>query len=148
MPPQNVVEVADRISRKRALGTALAAGAFLIIQAIVHPVFRSDYGLTGFRSYMWAINAAALLLFLLPLGGVAWGRRVRALVNDDISRHHARSGEVAGFWTAMIVALGVYVLPVGQSLTAREATYLVVTPATGAALLVFAWLEARAHRDG
>ena len=148
MPPQNVVEVADRLSRKRALGTALAAGAFLIIQAIVHPVFRSEYGATGIRAYMWAINAAALLLFLLPLGGVAWGRRVRALVNDDISRDHSRTGMAAGFWTAMIVAFGVYLLPIGQGLTAREATYLVVTPATGVALLVFAWLESRAHRDG
>jgi hypothetical protein len=148
MSPENVVDVADRISRKRALGTALAAGAFLVVQIIVHPVFRSEHGATGIRAYMWAINAAALLLFLLPLGGVAWGRRVRALVNDDISRDHARIGEVVGFWTAMIVALGLYVLPVGQHLTAREATYLVVTPATGVALLVFAWLESRAHRDG
>src|SRR3982751_6599503 len=133
MSPENITEVADRISRKRALGTALAAGAFLIIQAIVHPVFRAEYGASGPRAYMWAINAAALLLFLLPLGGVVWGRRVRALVNDDISRDHARTGEAAGFWTAMIIALAVYMLPVGQSLTAREATYLVVTHATGVA---------------
>jgi hypothetical protein len=73
---------------------------------------------------------------------------VRELVNDDISRDHSRTGAAAGFWMAMIVALGVYLLPVGRTLTAREATYLVVTPATGVALLVFAWLEARAHRDG
>ena len=39
-------------------------------------------------------------------------------------------------------------LPPSVGLTAREAAYLVVTPASGFALLAFAWLESRALRDG
>ena len=48
----------------------------------------------------------------------------------------------------MIAALGVYALPASYGVSAREAAWLVVTPATGVALLTFAWLEAHAHRDG
>jgi hypothetical protein len=48
----------------------------------------------------------------------------------------------------MTIAVALYVLPASQALSAREVTYLVVTPTTGVTLLVFAWLESRAYRDG
>ena len=149
MSPQNVVELADRLSRRRAIGTAVATTIFLAIQVVARPVLRADaYDLSAFRANLWAVNAGVLLLLLLPVGGYVFGARVRALVNDEVSRHNARLGATAGFWVAMLVALGVYALPAGQGLTAREAAYLVVTPAVGVALLAFAWREARAHRDG
>jgi hypothetical protein len=149
MTPQNVVEFADRISRKRAIGITLATLAFLVVQLVARPVFRSDgYAASGPRAYMWAVNAGILLLLLLPAGGFVWGRRVRALVNDEVSRQNARTGMAAGFWTAMSIALAIYALPAGRELSALEAVYLVVTPTTGVALLAFAWLESRAHRDG
>ena len=149
MSPQNVVDLADRLSRRRAVGTAAATTIFLAIQVVARPVFRDDgYGISALRANMWAINAGCLLLLLLPIGGYVFGARVRALVNDDVSRHHARRAAAFGFWVAMLVALGLYVLPASQGFTAREAAYLVVTPAVGVALLAFAWLEARAHRDG
>jgi hypothetical protein len=97
---------------------------------------------------MWPLNAAALLLLLLPFGGYVFGQRVRSLVNDDVSRHNARTGAAAGFWVAMTIALVVHALPATRSLSAREATWLIVTPTVGIALLAFTWLETRAHRDG
>jgi len=146
---RNAVEFADFISRRRSKGTALAALAFLIIQGILHPVFRTDaYAQSGLRSYMWAINAALLLALSLPAGGLIWGRRVRELVNDDVSRANARTAAAAAFWVAMVIALGLYALPVSQAMTARQAIYLIVLPTTGLAPLVFAWLESRALRDG
>lgn len=148
MKSQNVVEFADRISRKRALGTAVATGVFLMLQLVARPVFRSDSWASGWRAYAWVLNAALLLLLLLPIGGFVWGRRVRTLVNDDVSREHARTAAAAGFWVAVVIALVLYALPAAQSLSGREAAYLVVTPTTGVALLAFAWLESRAHRDG
>jgi hypothetical protein len=148
MKSQNVVEFADRISRKRALATGLAALAFLLVQTVARPVLRSDgYGASGPRAYAWALNAALLLLLLLPLGGFVWGRRVRTLVNDEISRAHARTAAAIGFWVAMFTGLVLYAVAVQQPLSGRAVAYLVVTPATGLTLLAFAWLEARAHRD-
>ena len=84
---------------------------------------------------------------LLPAGGLFWGRRIRELVNDEISRAHSQTAAAAGFWVAMLAGLAVYVLPetrtfsAGDELPDRVARH-------GIALLRFAALEARAHRDG
>jgi len=146
---QNPIDLADRLSRRRALGTALATLAFLAVQIVARPVFRSDgYGATGPRAYMWAINAGALLLFLLPIGGFVFGRRVRELVNDELSRANARTAAAAGFGLAMVVALALYAFAPRLGWSAREAAYVVVTPAVGFTLLLFAWLESRAYAHG
>ena len=149
MKSRNEVEFADQLSRRRYIGTAAAAIAFLGIQLVAHPVFRSDdYIPGGIRPYMWAVNAFVLLLLVLPIGGWIWGRRVRELVNDEISRGHGRAATAAGFWVAVLIAIAIHVLPLGRELTARETTYLIVSPVAVLVPLYFAWLEARALRDG
>ena len=143
------VEFADRISRRRALGITLATLAFLGVQFVARPVFRSDgYTDSGVRAYTWAINAGLLLMLMLPIGGFVWGRRVRQLINDDVSRANARAAAAAGFWIAMPLALALYALSVTRPLSGREVAYLVVTPTTVAVMLVFAWLERRAYTHG
>lgn len=147
--PRNDVEFADRISRRRYIGTTAAAIAFIGTQFSSRPVFRDDgYAMDGIRMYLWAINALALLLLILPIGGWIWGRRVRSLVNDDISRAHAGKATIAGFWVAMTIAIAIHVLPAARDLSAREVTYLIVCPVAALVPLYFAWLEARALRDG
>ena len=149
MKSQNAVEVADDISRRRALLFRLVAVSFLAIEIVVRPVFRSDgYAASGWRLYAWPLNTALLLLLLIPAGGLFWGRRVRALVNDEIARNNARIATATGFWLAMTIALVTYVLPVAVGYTAREAIFVIVTPTTAFALFAFAWLESRALRDG
>ena len=149
MTPTNEVELADRISRRRVLGNVLATVAFLAVQIVARPVLRSDgYGASGWRAYAWPFDSALLLLLLLPIGGYVWGRRVRALVNDEVSRSNSRAATAAACWVAMCVALLVYLFAPTAGISARAATYLVVTPSIGVALLVFAWLESRALRDG
>ena len=140
------VEFADRKSRRRPIATALAAAYFLGIQWLVHPSF----GAAGPRNreYGWAANAAVLLLLLLPGVGFIWGSRIRQLINDDVARAHARTATVAAFWLTMVLALGLFLLPASAAWTARQAVYLLVTPAVAGALLLFSWLEWRAHRDG
>ena len=131
MDSHHEIEIADRISRRRVLGMTLAALAFLGVQIVARPVFRSDgYGASGWRAYAWAFNATLLLLLLLPVGGYLFGRRVRALINDEVSRSNSRAATAAAFWLAMLMALVAYVLPPSVGLTAREAAYLVVTPAS------------------
>lgn len=144
---RNEVEFADRISRKRALVTGLAALAFLLVQVVARPVFRTDgYGASGPRAYVWALDAGLLLLLLLPVGGVVWGGRVRALVNDEIARAHTRAAAAAGFWIATLTGLVIYVLPAANDWTAREVSWVIVTGATGVAVLTFAALEVCAHQ--
>jgi hypothetical protein len=148
MQPQNAIDFADRISRRRMIGSATAALVFLGVQVVARPVFLPEGQVTGPRSYMWAINAGILLLLLLPIGGFIFGGRIRALVNDEVSRSNSRTAAASSFWLAMAIALLVHALPSSATLSAREATYLIVTPVSILAPLLFAWLEFRAHRDG
>ena len=146
---RNPVEFADVLSRRRAIGTAAAVLVFLGIQFVARPVFRgSGYDVGEPRAFLWALNAALLLMLILPVGGFIFGRRIRQLVNDEVSRANARIAASAAFWVAMIIALGTYALPVSRELSAREAIYLIVTPTVGVALLAFAWLESRALSSG
>ncbi len=148
MTQTDTIEFAHRISRRRVLGITLATLAFLAVQLVARPVFRSDgYGASGWRAYAWAFNAFGLLLLILPIGGAKWGARVRALVNDEISRANAHTAATWGFWLAMVIALGVYIVGPDHGMSTREAAYLVVTPTVGVVLLAFAWLESRALRD-
>src|ERR1051325_860731 len=103
MSSRDEVEFADRISRRRYVGTLSAAIAFLAVQIITRPAFGGDaYKFEGFRQYMWAVNALVLLVLTLPVGGWVFGPRIRALVNDEISRQHGRRAAAAGFWVAIL----------------------------------------------
>ena len=63
-------------------------------------------------------------------------------------RECMRAAANIAFGVAMAIALGMYVVPAFGDLRAREVGYLIVTPTTVVAALCFAWLEARAMRDG
>ena len=149
MQSKSPVELADQVSRKRAILVAVAAGFFLIIQIITRPVFNAEpeTAVHLSRVIMWAVNAAALLLLLFTGGGLFQRKEIRTLVNDEVTRTHSRSAVVVGYWTSMVIAMALYALAGDEGLTAREAIYLIVTPSVCLALLVFSWLELRAHRD-
>jgi hypothetical protein len=149
MSSKSPVELADRISRKRAIVFAIAALAFLLI----HVVFRSTLlqGAPTARylrmEVMWAINAVILLLALATGGGLLNNTRIRALVNDEVARINYRSSVIAGFWAAMVVAFALYVLTGFRDVGARDAINAIVTSSVLVALFAFSWLEYRAHRD-
>jgi hypothetical protein len=146
MPSESLVEIADRMSRRRAMVAAVAALWFLGVQAIARPYFA---GATASRARIdwWAVNAAVLLAVLATGGGLLNSPRLRALVNDEVSRSHYRTAVHAGYWVAMTIAMALYVGPAFLEFSARQAVYLIVTPSLGVALLAFAYLELRAHRD-
>ena len=148
MQPKTPVDIADRISRKRAIGVAAAAVVFLIVQVVVHPFFGGADTASRARTDMWAINAGVLLLLLATGGGILNRREIQALVNDEVSRSHYTTAVVAGFWVAMTTAMGLYLLPPFRDLTARATVYVIVTASISVALLAFSYLEYRAHRDG
>jgi hypothetical protein len=148
MHSKTPVEIADRVSRRRAAGVAAAAAAFLLAQVAAHPFFASAPD-TAHRTRldMWAINAGVLLLLLATGGGLLLNRQVRSLVNDEVSRSHYRTAVGVGYWVAMVTAMGLYVLSGFTSVTGREAVYLIVTSSVAVALFAFSYLEYRAHRS-
>jgi len=135
------------MSRKRALIFAVAAAGFLINYAVLRPFVFTAPSAHGTMLGAWAINTLLLLAALATGGGLMHRRQLRALVNDEVSHSHYRTALAAGFWTAMVAALGVYVIPAASQYTARDAVYAIVTPSVAIPILVFAFLELRAHRD-
>ncbi len=148
MPLKSSVEIADRISRKRAMAGVAGALVFLVAQGVRLLVESGSIAPRRTLLDMWAINAIVLYALLATGGGLLNRREIRALVNDDVSRLHYKSAAVAGFWVAMTVAMGMYLLPNSAALTARDAVFVVVSPSIIVAIVVFSCLELRAHRDG
>lgn len=144
MQQKSLVERADILSRKRAQVVAAAAVMFLVAQVLSHPLAGPTEGL---RAHMWALNAVLLLFVLATGGALLRGREVRALMNDELTQAHYRTCILAGFWVAMVTAMGIYFLPAAQALPSRVAVYFIVTASIVASLLTFSWLELRAHRD-
>ena len=147
MEPKLAVEIADRMSRKRSVVVAIAAGAFLAVQLIARPFFiAGPEAARHTQINFWAINALALLLALATGGGLLNRRQLRVLVNDEIARAHRQSAIVAGFWVAMTAAMILLALQGFYPFTGQEVAYITVTSSLLAALFVFSWLEFRAHR--
>jgi MFS family permease len=139
METRSAVEIADRLSRKRAVLIALAAVAFAVAQLLAT---RPQIG----ELVLWCWSLV-LLLLIATGGGLLHQTKIRALMNDEVSRDHYRTAVAAGFWAAMVVALVFFWLPGVETHTARAAIQFIVTIGVTAALLVFAYLELRAHRD-
>src|ERR671937_2939070 len=109
MTSKTPVEIADRMSRKRAVLVAVAALVFLAAQVVSRPFFGAA-GDTAHRAKIdaWAVNAVALLVLLATGGGLLNRRQIRALVNDEVARSNYRTAVVAGYWVAMTTAMALY----------------------------------------
>lgn len=149
MDSRNLVEIADRNSRKRAIIVAAGAIVFVAGQALGGPAFtdHADKSLHLSRTIMWSVNVILLLAFLATGGGLLNNPQIRALVNDEVSRANYRTSAVTGFWVAMTSALVLYLVPAFAALTGKQTLYLVLTLSVAVASLMFAYLELRAHRD-
>jgi hypothetical protein len=147
MTSKSLVEAADRKSRMRAAVFAAGTLVFLLVQVMTRPPFETAEWAQGWRLYAWMANAVLLLACLATGGGLVGNQRIRALINDEVSRNNYRTACIVGFWVVMITGLVTYVVPALQSLTGDQSMYLVVTLGTVTSLLTFSWLELRAHAD-
>src|SRR3982074_3708821 len=137
MQSRSPVEIADQFSRKRVILVAVATLVFLGVQLIAGPFWGARRGTPYIAQIGWAIKAVVLLLMLAIGSGLLRNRRIRSLVDDEVSRHNRVMGIVVGYWVAMIAAMGLYLTTAFRDLTARQALYLVVTPSVGVGPLTF-----------
>lgn len=91
--------------------------------------------------------AVLILLLLATGGGLANNRRIRGLIDDEVSRSHRRIAVSSAYWVAMVVAMALYLVPQFGDLPGRTVVYWVVTVSEVFGLVLFAYLELRAHRD-
>src|SRR3954466_592304 len=141
------VEKAERLSRSRARIFAVQAVLFLSWQALYFGGHAADRVRTvqQVKISAWLVTAI-LLLFLLASGGMLIrGRKVRGLLNDELTRSHRARACVMGFWAAMGSAVGLYVVDMFEPVSARDTIHIVMSVAIGTALMTFSILERRSR---
>lgn len=141
----DIVERADRLSRKRAVLLAVSALLFGGLSVVLWPRYATPDGAA--LLWLWALYAAVAFLLVVSGGALLVDRRVRRLMNDELTIAHRQSAVFAGFCAAMIAAAAVFALPQG-SCSGQAAAYTVISSGLFASLLVWALLEVRSSRQG
>ena len=139
------VEKAERIGRSRARLFAVQAILFASWQGLYFGAAMDDQVRTvdTVKIWTWLVWVVALLALLATGGGLMRGRNVRALLNDELTRANRLQAYVAGFWAAMVAAVGFYVIDLFDPVEAREAIHAIVSAAIAAALITFSVRERR-----
>jgi hypothetical protein len=137
-------EIAERISRRRARMLVLLGVYFLAGQAIFFRQGPEPGQIAHFKLSAWLVWAVVLLVALALAGGQFRGARIRALVEDEVSRANRARGYAVGFWAACIAAIAMYVVAMFEPVTGREAVHIILTAAVAGALIRFGTLERRA----
>ena len=141
------IERAERISRRRARMFPILGIYFIAGQAGVFNHADSSQRVAQFKISAWLVWALVLLIAFAFAGGHFHGRKVRALVEDDVARANRTKGYEAGFWAAAVAAIALYITNMFEVVTGREAIHLILTALVGAAMIRFGTLERRALKD-
>ena len=138
------IEKAERIGRMRARLFAAQAILFASWQGLYFGVMDDRMRLVdSVKIWTWLVWVVALLLLLATGGGFLRSRNVRALLNDELTRANRAQAYVAGFWAAMIAAVGFFVIDLFDPVRAREAIHAIVSAAIASAFITFAIRERR-----
>jgi hypothetical protein len=143
------VEKAERLSRSRARIFAVQGVLFVSWQALYFGGRAADRVRTiqQVKISAWLVTAI-LLLFLLASGGMLIrGRKVRGLLNDELTRSHRARACVFGFWAAMASAILLYAIDMFEPLAARDTIHIIMSAAIGVGLMTFSFLERRSRAE-
>jgi uncharacterized protein YjeT (DUF2065 family) len=148
MPDQADIEAADRLSRRRARMLPLLAVIFLAQQ--VSYFAEPDVGMRAVdhvKIAAWLLLSIVLLLVLATGGFWFRPKRVRALMDDDVTRANRAEAFRIGFLAMMIGAILLYFLSLFEPMSGREAIHVLTTIGIATALLRFGYLERRDLRE-
>ena len=142
------IETADRISRSRARIIPVLAVIFLTGQAAYFSQTDAGRTVDHVRIGAWFVWSLVLLTFLATGGGFIHSKRVRALMNDEVTRANRMKAYAVGFWAVAASLLGLYVVALFDQVSGRDAIHISLSAGIAAALLTFGFLERRALKDG
>lgn len=142
------VETAHLLSRRRARLLPVLAAIFLAQQAAYFA--EPDAGarlVDHVKIGAWLLLSVVLLLTLATGGFWLKPKRVRALMDDDLTRANRADAFRLGFLLTMAGAILLYFVSLFEPIGGREAIHLMVTIGIATALLRFAYLERRDLRE-
>jgi uncharacterized membrane protein len=145
-PTTSEIETADRLSRRRAKMFPILAVIFIAQQASFFSQPDGARLVDNVKIGAWVVLSIVLLLALATGGFWLKPRRIRQLMEDDLTRSNRASALSFGFLVTMAGGLLLYVLVSFEPLTARESIHLLTTLGIAAGLLRFAYLERRDFR--
>lgn len=132
---------ADQYSRRGAI--IMAIGALVLVATCLLNLSDDHVGVTPLRASAWGLMMLLWLIVLATGGGLLLSRRVREIMNDELTLQNRARAIQAGFWTAMAATLAVYAFSFVHPFSVRQALNLVATASIAAGLLRFAWLQLR-----
>lgn len=148
------VERVEQLGQTRLmlLGVISVVLGAMALVALIHGT--DDHGERAF-----GIPAGALTALVLISGAVIIGTGgaltkpagIRAILNDEATREHRRTGIAWGFGAMLVVALAEYATSFGIGTAApslRTAIVVLVASGEATALARFVWAEAVAHGRG
>jgi hypothetical protein len=143
------IETADRLSRRRARLLPVLAILFLAQQASYFAEPEQSVRLVDHvKIGAWLILSIVLLLALGTGGFWLKPKKVRELMDDELSRANRLRAQALGFWMAAGAAIGLYIVNMFEAVSARESIHIILTSAIAGALLMFGLLERRMLKDG
>lgn len=92
----------------------------------------------------WTILALVMLAYLLTGGHWLAGKRVRELMNDEVTRANRAQALAAGFAGSIITAMLVFLVSPFEPIEAQRAAHMIVSIGLACALIRFALLERKA----
>lgn len=135
------VEKAERASSVRA--SLMAAGALILAINAGLQWGGGESLRPGFSSGLWVAMVALWTAVLATGGGLALGRRMRALINDELSLRNRARAIATGFYAMLASALGLYVVGWYAQIAVGDAVRLIAAAGLSTALFVYSWLERR-----
>jgi hypothetical protein len=141
----------DRMQRDWIRRITVLPGATLGITVIA--MMRADEWLSGEDpgvSGVLLAGAAAINLLLIPLMLMGWdggSRKMKRLLEDELTKAYRASAITCAFWVLMVGAMGVYLIGLWKPHVAVVALPMVLWVAAATAALRFAQLHRRAERE-
>lgn len=132
------VEKAERASSLRA--SLMAAGAAIVaIHAWAEWGGSDSPGPAG--GALWVLLVIGWTLVLATGGGLALGKRMRALLNDELSLRNRARATAAGFYAMLAAAVCLHVAGLFAQVASGDSVRLIAAAGLSTALFVYSWLE-------
>jgi len=142
---QSDAELADQLSRRRARMLPVLGLFFIMQQSAFWSNPPVERVVDHVRIGAWVV-LTGVILFTLSTNGF-WLRpaKVRAMIDDELTRANRTSAMQWGFVAAMLAGMLVYVVEGVTQFTAREVIHLIVSAGIVIALMRFGLLERRGY---
>ena len=146
MTTETYAQKAERLSSKRARILPFLTIIFLSQQGAYLSNSASSSAQTV-KISAWLVLSVVLIAAMATKGFWLQPKAVRDLIDDENTRANRNEAMRWGFLFSMATAIGIYFFSMFDNVKARESIHIIMTVGIAAALIRWAYLERRAHRD-